>query len=52
MMIGEMDYGNVFDQRVEDTSRSVQIWYDDVTYVQFALFLVVMTIIIMNLLVS
>jgi hypothetical protein len=52
MMIGEMDYGTVFDDREGDTDRSAQIWYVVVTYIQFAVFVVFMTILVMNLLVS
>ena len=52
MMIGEMDYGNMFDDREGSTDRNVQVWYEIVTYMQFALFLIVMAILIMNLLVS
>ncbi|XP_064629244.1 transient receptor potential cation channel subfamily A member 1 homolog [Lineus longissimus] len=52
MMVGEMDYGNMFDDRASEQQRGVMIWYEAVTYVQFALFLVVMAILVMNLLVG
>jgi hypothetical protein len=53
MMIGEMDYGSIFEDRAEDSKDpGIQVWYVAVTYIQFALFLIVMAILIMNLLVS
>ena len=55
MMIGELDYYHLFHRQHEEhtaDSYHAQVWYPDVTYLLFGLFLVVMTVLVMNLLVS
>jgi hypothetical protein len=54
MMIGEFEYDTTFNAMHEaggKTSTST-VWFEAVTIMQFVLFLIIMTILIMNLLVS
>ncbi|CAD5119760.1 DgyrCDS8355 [Dimorphilus gyrociliatus] len=50
MMIGEFDYGNIFDAWREDPSAANQLHYTFSSYFLFILFMIVMSIIVMNLL--
>nr|XP_039268134.1 transient receptor potential cation channel subfamily A member 1 homolog isoform X2 [Styela clava] len=53
MMIGELDYGDIFFSYKDEGSTYFQnIYTNSVSYVLFSIFLIVMTIIIMNLLVG
>ncbi|XP_064627857.1 transient receptor potential cation channel subfamily A member 1 homolog [Lineus longissimus] len=53
MMIGELDYGDIFNAQEEALNdRSVKLWYEVATLIQFFLFLIFMSILIMNLLVG
>lgn len=54
MMIGEFEFDTTFNTMHEAGGRteSSVVWFEAVTIIQFVLFLVIMTILIMNLLVS
>lgn len=47
MMIGEFDYGSIFDASPDDV-----VLYKEAAYILFVLFFVIMAILIMNLLVG
>ena len=51
MMIGEFEFGGVFLDEESDPFESA-VFLPEVSYIIFVLFLIVMTILIMNLLVS
>ena len=50
-MIGEFEFGGIFLEE-ESKANSDQVFYDGTTYLVFIIFLILVTIIIMNLLVS
>ena len=54
MMIGEMDFGDIFHAQVTegDDDPFNRLYFPEATYAIFVAFLVLMTIIIMNLLVG
>jgi transient receptor potential cation channel subfamily A protein 1 len=52
MMIGEIEFGDIFLEKGTSTEYGDEIFYDITTYIVFVLFLILMTVIIMNLLVG
>lgn len=53
MMIGELDFGDIFfGYKDDENNYYTQIFSNTISLVLFSIFLIVMTIIIMNLLVS
>ena len=52
-MIGEFEFGAIFlDGKPEGSEYADKVFYDPATYTIFTLFVILVTIIIMNLLVS
>ena len=52
MMIGEMDYGDIFHANGESADKGVQLYFEESTYALYIIFLVLIALIVMNLLVS
>ena len=52
MMIGEMDFGDIFHGNVGNEERSAQLYFEESTYALYIVFLVLIALIVMNLLVS
>ena len=52
MMIGEFEFGDVFLAEGSSTDHDQQVYYEQITYCLFVFFMVIMSILIMNLLVG
>nr|QQY02505.1 transient receptor potential cation channel 3 [Cryptocotyle lingua] len=52
MMLGELEFDATFNEQFSSTERSDVIFFGSITYALFVTFLIVMTIVIMNLLVG
>ena len=50
MMVGEMDFTDLFHSDQEDDSHEVQVYFPEITYAVFIAFLIFLSLIIMNLL--
>ena len=51
MMIGEMDFTDMFHGNQGDSSHGAQVYFEATTYAIYAIFLIVIALIVMNLLV-
>ncbi|CAL8068065.1 unnamed protein product [Calicophoron daubneyi] len=52
MMLGELEFDSTFNQRFTSADRSDMVFFEGLTYGLFVTFLIIMTIVIMNLLVG
>ena len=52
MMIGEMDFGDIFHADVGSDEKGAQLYFEESTYALYIIFLVLIAVIVMNLLVS